>query len=378
MTQSEQEHQLEVRYEVREHVARVTIDREPKRNALSFDTTDQLLDSFRQANRDRDVRVIVLTGTGDTAFCAGADLSGIRGGGNDAEEAHAGRGHLASLFTEMYHLGKPTIARVQGYALAGGFGLALACDFVVASENATFGAPEVNIGLWPYMITVPLVRSMRPKDTLDLILTGRRVTASEGRDLGFVSRLTSAANLDPRSMSLQPIWRRARREPFDWGGLPSIAYSIRRLPKRFRNCRRSCRSRRRFRTQPRGSPRSTKSAPPSGRPDPTAACGVGRDVVNRRPWTTTSPFLRMITYTRCWPGTGSTVAKYGVAVVGAGIVGLAVAREILQHRPSASSRSPTDDTRCPDRSSALRRRTGRRRSGPRALDGWPGTPPCSR
>jgi enoyl-CoA hydratase/carnithine racemase len=189
--------QPEVRYEVRDHVARVTIDREPKRNALSFDTIAQLLDSFRQADRDRDVRVVVLTGTGTDAFCAGADLGGIRGG-EDTEAAHAGRGHLAALFTEMYQLGKPTIARVQGFALAGGFGLALACDFVVASEEATFGAPEVNIGLWPYMITVPLVRSMRPKDALDLILTGRRVTASEGRDLGFVSRLTTATNLDPK------------------------------------------------------------------------------------------------------------------------------------------------------------------------------------
>jgi enoyl-CoA hydratase/carnithine racemase len=196
VTQPLDEHRTEVRYDVHDHVARVTIDRESKRNALSFETTSQLLDRFRQANRDRDVRVIVLTGAGDKAFCAGADLGGIRGDG-DAEEAHAGRGQLAALFSEMYQLGKPIIARVRGYALAGGFGLALACDFVVASDQATFGAPEVNIGLWPYMITVPLLRSMRPKDALDLILTGRRVTAAEGRDLGFVSRLTSATDLDP-------------------------------------------------------------------------------------------------------------------------------------------------------------------------------------
>ena len=105
----------------------------------------------------------------------------------DPPAGHAGREDLAALFTQMYQLGKPTIARVQGYALAGGFGLALACDFVVASEQAVFGAPEVNVGLWPYMITIPLVRSMRPKDALDLILTARRVSASEGRELGFVS-----------------------------------------------------------------------------------------------------------------------------------------------------------------------------------------------
>jgi enoyl-CoA hydratase/carnithine racemase len=196
MTESGHERASEVRYEVRDHVARVTIDRESKRNALSFDTTSQLRERFRSADGDREARVIVLSGAGRQAFCAGADLGGIRGGVDDAEAAHVGRGHLAALFTEMYQLGKPTIARVQGYALAGGFGLALACDFVVASDEATFGAPEVNIGLWPYMITVPLVRSMRPKDALDLILTGRRVSAAEGRELGFVSRLACAADLD--------------------------------------------------------------------------------------------------------------------------------------------------------------------------------------
>jgi enoyl-CoA hydratase/carnithine racemase len=196
MTESDDRVGPNVLYEVRDHVARVTIDREEKRNALSFDTTEQLLDCFRRADRDRNVRVVVLTGAGDKAFCAGADLTGIQGGADDVEDAHIARAGLAALFTEMYQLGKPTIARVQGYALAGGFGLALACDFVVASENAVFGAPEVNVGLWPYMITVPMVRSMRPKDALDLILTARRVSAAEGRELGFVSRLTTDSDLD--------------------------------------------------------------------------------------------------------------------------------------------------------------------------------------
>jgi enoyl-CoA hydratase/carnithine racemase len=188
------ETEVEVLYRVRGHVAHLTINRESKRNALSFETTSQLLGSLRSADHDSKVRVIVLEGAGDKAFCAGADLGGLCGDG--AEQAHAARGQLATLFTEMYRLGKPTIARIQGYALAGGFGLALACDFVVASEDATFGAPEVSVGLWPYMITVPLLRSMRPKDALDLILTGRRVTAAEGRELGFVSRLSSPAELD--------------------------------------------------------------------------------------------------------------------------------------------------------------------------------------
>src|ERR1035438_484556 len=96
-------------------------------------------------------------------------------GGPTDEDAdhHMARGWLAELFEEMWQLGKPTIARVQGWALAGGFGLALACDMLIASEQARFGAPELNVGLWPYMVTVPMLRSMPPKKALELMLTSR-------------------------------------------------------------------------------------------------------------------------------------------------------------------------------------------------------------
>src|ERR1700730_7700946 len=169
-------------------VATVTINRPAQRNALSPTVTRGLRAALGSVRGDDRVRVVVLRGAGDRAFCAGADLASLAAGAGFLE-LHEARGEIAGLFEDLWSLGKPTIARVQGYALAGGFGLALACDFVVASDDATFGAPEVSIGLWPYMITVPLVRSMRPKDALDLILTGRRVTAAEGRELGFVSRL---------------------------------------------------------------------------------------------------------------------------------------------------------------------------------------------
>ena len=107
---------------------------------------------------DPEVRVVVLAGAGDEAFCAGADLGKMTGADEPAAgllavprgARRAGRGVRA-----LWGLGKPTVARVQGFALAGGFGLALACDLVVASDRARFGAPEVNVGLWPYMITVP-------------------------------------------------------------------------------------------------------------------------------------------------------------------------------------------------------------------------------
>jgi enoyl-CoA hydratase/carnithine racemase len=146
---------------------------------------------------DDTVRVLVLTGAGDKAFCAGADLGGGGIAGTEGHAAsHEGRGLLADLFREMWDLGKPTIARVRGYALAGGFGLALACDFVIAADDAQFGTPEINVGLWPYMITVPLLRSMPPKKVLELMMTGRRVDAVEAERIGFVTRVVPVPDLD--------------------------------------------------------------------------------------------------------------------------------------------------------------------------------------
>ncbi len=154
-----------------------------------------------EAKADPAVGVVVLAGAGDRAFCAGADLSGMAphqaGGGTDAFfDHHVARGWLALLFEEMWHLGKPTIARVQGWAMAGGFGLALACDLVVASDRARFGAPELNVGLWPYMVTVPMVRSMPPKKALELMLTARVVEADEADRIGFVTRVVPHDGLD--------------------------------------------------------------------------------------------------------------------------------------------------------------------------------------
>ncbi|HYV59341.1 MAG TPA: enoyl-CoA hydratase-related protein [Acidimicrobiia bacterium] len=187
----------DVRYEVDGAVARATIDRPERRNSMSFGVMEGLRHSVAEAKADDAVRVLVLTGAGEKAFCAGADLGG--GGiaqAEDATAAHEGRGVLADLFRDLWNLGKPTIARVRGYALAGGFGLALACDFVVASDDARFGTPEVNVGLWPYMITVPLLRSMPPKRVLELMMTGRRVDAAEAERIGFVTRVVPVAELD--------------------------------------------------------------------------------------------------------------------------------------------------------------------------------------
>ena len=187
----------EVLYEAAHGIARVTINRPGRRNAMSYGVMQGLRDAVARARDDDDVRVVVLTGAGDKAFCAGADLGGGGIADNEgAAAAHEGRGLLADLFRDMWSLGKPIIARVRGFALAGGFGLACACDMVVASDDSTFGTPEINVGLWPYMITVPLLRSMGPKTALDLMMTGRRVDAAEGQRLGFVQRVVPVADLD--------------------------------------------------------------------------------------------------------------------------------------------------------------------------------------
>lgn len=180
-------------------VLTLALNRPERRNALTWDLVRDLRGALAEARADRAVRVVVLTGTGDRAFCAGADLGTM--GESDGEgpgflAQHDNRGQLAALFQDMWELGKPTVARVQGWAVAGGFGLALACDLVVAAESARFGATEIKVGLWPYMVTVPMLRSMGPKQALDLMMTGRVVDGAEGLRLGFVNRLVPDGELD--------------------------------------------------------------------------------------------------------------------------------------------------------------------------------------
>ena len=189
------EPEVEVDLVIAHRVATITINRPQARNSITWDTIRELRRTIDDAGNDDDVRVIVLRGAGDKAFCSGADLSTMRKDATSTD-LHEARGELAKLFRDLWQLGKPTIARVQGFALAGGLGLALACDVVVASDTAVFGTPEIDVGLWPFMVTVPMLRSMPPKVALEMMMTGRRVSAREGQRLGFVNMVVPDIELD--------------------------------------------------------------------------------------------------------------------------------------------------------------------------------------
>lgn len=185
-------------------VLTAVLNRPNRRNALTWSMVGRLRAVVAEAKDDPEVRVLVLTGAGERAFCAGADLGGMAAGASELE-LHEGRGQLARLFEDLWALGKPTIAEVRGACLAGGFGLALACDLVLAAADATFGAPEVDVGLWPFMATVPLCRSMPPKKALELMLTGRRVDAAEADRMGFVTRVVPSDQLEAATADLASV-----------------------------------------------------------------------------------------------------------------------------------------------------------------------------
>jgi enoyl-CoA hydratase/carnithine racemase len=186
----------EVRKQVADGVLTLTIDREERRNALNRAVLEELEAAFQEADEASEVRVVVLRGAGERAFCAGADLSEML----THESIEASRRHfdgLARVMRLMHRIGPPVIARVPGYALAGGFGLAVACDFTIAAEKAEFGLPEIGIGLLPLMVSAPLYRALGSRKTLlDLVLSGRRLGAREAHDLGLVTRVVPDAELD--------------------------------------------------------------------------------------------------------------------------------------------------------------------------------------
>ena len=188
--------QTMVRYEVDEcGVAFVTLDDPGSRNALSDELLDELLEALCQAKDDDAVRVVVLTSSHERVFSAGGNLKAF------ADERppvtkYAGLDRFPRLFRLIGALGKPVICAANGDVLAGAFGLALACDMVVAKDSARFGCPEINVGAFPFMISALIYRNVDRMKANELMMLGETITATQARDLGIVNRIADAAEFD--------------------------------------------------------------------------------------------------------------------------------------------------------------------------------------
>jgi methylglutaconyl-CoA hydratase len=182
-------------------VAVLTLNRPEKRNALSFQLIGELMQALEEVERSP-AQVLILTGAGK-AFCAGMDLAELRGlVGRSAEEHLQDSMRAAQLFRRLYEFPKPTIAAVNGAAIAGGTGLATMCDFTLAVPEAKFGYTEVRIGFVPAVVASLLVWQVGHKTARDLLLTGRLFDAAEGRRLGLVNEVVEASNLVQRAREL--------------------------------------------------------------------------------------------------------------------------------------------------------------------------------
>ncbi|MEE4265741.1 MAG: enoyl-CoA hydratase-related protein [Desulfobacteraceae bacterium] len=178
-------------YSVEKNVARLTINREAQRNAISLAAIDLFSKYLDEAEKDEDVRVILITGSGDKAFCSGADLGGAVDG-----KIQQGFKNYARLITRLSSYPKPVVARINGACMAGGMGLMLACDIVIAKNDVKFGTPEVNVGLWPMMIGALIYRNVLHKKAMEMILLGERLTADQALSMGLITRAVQPDELD--------------------------------------------------------------------------------------------------------------------------------------------------------------------------------------
>jgi methylglutaconyl-CoA hydratase len=177
-------------------VLTLALNRPDKRNALSAELIMRLAEAVAAADLDADVRVVVLRGEGRD-FCAGADLAELlASAGREVAENEADALRLGDLFLRIRQLPKPVVAAVHGNALAGGCGLATACDLVVAAESASFGYPEIQRGFVPAMVLAILRRLVGEQVAFDLVATGRILAAHEALELGLVSRVAPDGDLD--------------------------------------------------------------------------------------------------------------------------------------------------------------------------------------
>jgi enoyl-CoA hydratase len=178
-------------------IARVTLNRPDKRNPIGPATCGELVHALGRVKQSKEIRVVVLTGAG-TVFSAGGDLAAMQAPAPDGVPPAS----LVELFVSMHELGKPVIAMVNGPALAGGLGLMVACDLVVAADSAVFGTTEIAVGLWPMMITAEITRSVGRKMTLEMMLTGKKLSAADALAAGLINKVVPAAELEGETLKL--------------------------------------------------------------------------------------------------------------------------------------------------------------------------------
>lgn len=183
-------------YEVSAHgLATVALAQPETRNALAPELLAELIGALERARADQDVRVVVLASTHPTVFSSGGNLASFTA---DVPllERHEDNERFPELFRLLGELGKPSICAARGHVLAGALGLALACDLVIASESATFGTPEIGVGLFPFMVTALLYRNVPRKRAAELMLLGERITAAQAQQIGIVNRVVPEAEFD--------------------------------------------------------------------------------------------------------------------------------------------------------------------------------------
>jgi enoyl-CoA hydratase len=190
-----------IRYEKKDQIALITIARPKVMNALNAPTLKELTQAFETVRDDDDVRVAILTGEGEKAFVAGADITEFVGLGAVGAEALSVRGQ--NVFSLVENCGKPVIAAVNGFALGGGCELALSCTIRIASENARFGQPEVKLGLIPgYGGTQRLARLVGKGRAMQIVLTADMIKADEALRIGLVNEVLAPADLLPRAEAI--------------------------------------------------------------------------------------------------------------------------------------------------------------------------------
>src|SRR5918997_4229830 len=185
-----------IRYDVAARVATIALDQPETRNALSDHVLDELLAAFAVAKADAAVRCVVLTSTHEKVFSSGGNLAGFAAEQPLIHKHFEVGSRFPRLFRAIGELGKPTLCAANGHVLAGALGLALACDLIVARDDVRFGTPEINVGVFPFMIMALIYRNVGRKKTNELLLLGEQISAEEAERIGIVNRVVAPDAFD--------------------------------------------------------------------------------------------------------------------------------------------------------------------------------------